>query len=147
MAGFAGALWAHFITSFSPYAFYLSAMFVFLAMLVIGGPNGVSGAVVGAVLVTVLREVLRSVENNVNTSKIFSQILPSGLVGFTEVVMAVLLIVILILRPGGIMGGREIAWPLWQPRKASGNGPESGSAGRQSRIRSPDHGGERAGDV
>ncbi len=116
MAGFAGALWAHFITSFSPYAFYLSAMFVFLAMLVIGGPNGVSGAVVGTVLVTVLREGLRSIENNVNMSKI----LPSGLVGFTEIVMAVLLIVILILRPSGIMGGRELGWPLaipWVKRK------------------------------
>ncbi len=106
MAGFAGALWAHFITSFSPYAFYLSAMFVFLAMLVIGGPQSVSGAVIGTVLVTVLREGLRSIENNVNMSRI----LPAGLVGFTEVVMACLLIVILILRPSGIMGGREIAW-------------------------------------
>jgi branched-chain amino acid transport system permease protein len=111
MAGFAGALWAHFITSFSPYAFYLSAMFVFLAMLVIGGPSGVSGAVVGTVLVTLLREGLRSIENNVNMSKI----LPSGLVGFTEIVMAVLLIVILILRPSGIMGGRELRWPLEIP--------------------------------
>jgi branched-chain amino acid transport system permease protein len=111
MAGFAGGLWAHFITSFSPYAFYLSAMFVFLAMLVIGGPNGISGAVVGTVLVTLLREGLRSIENNVNMSKI----LPSGLVGFTEIVMAVLLIVILILRPAGIMGGTELRWPLGLP--------------------------------
>jgi branched-chain amino acid transport system permease protein len=118
MAGFAGALWAHFITSFSPYAFYLSAMFVFLSMLVIGGPNGVSGAVVGTLLVTVLREGLRSVENNVNMWKI----LPSGLVGFTEIVLAVLLIVILILRPGGIMGGREIRWPLWRARTPGGKG-------------------------
>ena len=106
MAGFAGALWAHFITSFSPYSFYLAAMFVFLAMLVIGGPQSVSGAVIGTVLVTILREGLRSIENNVNMSRI----LPSGLVGFTEVVMACLLIVILILRPAGIMGGREISW-------------------------------------
>jgi ABC-type branched-subunit amino acid transport system permease subunit len=41
-----------------------------------------------------------------------SKILPSGLVGFTEIVMAVLLIVILILRPAGIMGGTELRWPL-----------------------------------
>ncbi len=106
MAGFAGALWAHFITSFSPYSFYLPAMFVFLAMLVIGGPQSVSGAVIGTVLVTILREGLRSIENNVNMSRI----LPSSLVGFTEVVMACLLIVILILRPSGIMGGRELVW-------------------------------------
>jgi branched-chain amino acid transport system permease protein len=122
MAGFAGALWAHFITSFSPYAFYLSAMFVFLVMLVIGGPNGISGAVVGTVLVTLLREGLRSIENNVNMSKI----LPSGLVGFTEIVMAILLIVILILRPAGIMGGRELRpsdlFRLWGKRPANGKG-------------------------
>ena len=54
-----------------------------------------------------LREGLRNIENNVN----MSGILPSGLVGFTEVVMAVLLVVILILRPSGIMGGRELRWP------------------------------------
>ncbi len=107
MAGFAGSLWAHFITSFSPYAFYLSAMFVFLSMLVIGGPNGISGAVVGTLLVTALREGLRSIENNVNMAGILS----NGLVGFTEIVMALLLIVILILRPSGIMGGREFRWP------------------------------------
>jgi branched-chain amino acid transport system permease protein len=121
MAGFAGALWAHFITSFSPYAFYLSAMFVFLSMLVIGGPNGISGAVVGTLLVTALREGLRSIENNVNTAKI----LPNGLVGFTEIVMALLLIAILILRPSGIMGGREFRW---RPRAKAG-APGAAKAG------------------
>ena len=121
MAGFAGALWAHFITSFSPYAFYLSAMFVFLSMLVIGGPMSISGAVIGTVLVTVLREGLRNIENNVN----MSGILPSGLVGFTEVVMAVLLVGILILRPSGIMGGRELRWPLRLSGRARSEGPRA----------------------
>lgn len=124
MAGFAGALWAHFITSFSPYSFYLSAMFVFLAMLVIGGPMSVSGAVIGTVLVTVLREGLRSIENNVN----MAHILPTNLVGFTEVVMAVLLVVILILRPSGIMGGRELRWPAGFLDRLRGRG--KASAGR-----------------
>ncbi|HTZ52472.1 MAG TPA: branched-chain amino acid ABC transporter permease [Spirochaetia bacterium] len=128
MAGFAGALWAHFITSFSPYAFYLSAMFVFLAMLVIGGPNGVSGAVVGTVLVTVLREGLRSIENNVN----MAHLLPAGLFGFTEIVLAALLIVILILRPGGIMGGTEIRWPPAGGKPGSTGGP--GGTGESPRV-------------
>jgi len=34
VAGMGGGLWAHFITSFSPYSFYLSETFVVLAMLV-----------------------------------------------------------------------------------------------------------------
>jgi branched-chain amino acid transport system permease protein len=105
-AGFAGGLWAHFITSFSPYAFYLTQTFNILAMLVVGGPGSVSGAVLGTVIVTFVYEGLRSIENAVNLS---SQ-MPLTLVGFTEVLMAIALVVILILRPGGIMGGKEIRW-------------------------------------
>jgi branched-chain amino acid transport system permease protein len=107
LAGFAGGLWAHFITSFSPYAFYLSETFSILAMLVVGGPSSVSGAVIGTVVVTFVHEGLRGIENNIN----IAQFLPNALVGFTEVSMAVGLILILILRPGGIMGSHEIRWP------------------------------------
>jgi branched-chain amino acid transport system permease protein len=106
IAGFGGALWAHFITSFSPSAFYLTETFVILAMLVVGGPNGVSGAVVGTVVVTAVREVLRGVENGVN----IAHLLPVALVGFTEVTLAIALILILIYRPQGILGGRELRW-------------------------------------
>jgi ABC-type branched-subunit amino acid transport system permease subunit len=49
-AGLAGGLFAHFITSFTPKAFFLSETFVVLAMLVIGGPATVTGAVLGTVL-------------------------------------------------------------------------------------------------
>lgn len=107
MAGIGGGLWAHFITSFSPKAFYLTETFVILAMLVVGGPGGVSGAVIGTVLVTAVREALRFVENAIN----ISQLMSNTLVGFTEVFLAIALILILILRPSGIMGGREIRWP------------------------------------
>ena len=58
IAGVGGGLWAHFITSFTPYSFYLTETFVVLAMLVIGGPYSVSGAVVGTLVVTAAREVL-----------------------------------------------------------------------------------------
>ncbi len=104
IAGFGGGLWAHFITSFSPYAFYLTETFSVLSMLVIGGTSSVSGAVVGAVVVTFLREALRGVENSVN----IAGLLPNNLVGFTEVTLSILLILILIYRPMGILGGKEI---------------------------------------
>ncbi len=102
-AGFAGGLWAHFITSFSPYAFYLTETFAILTMLVVGGPGGVSGAVIGTVAVTFVHEGLRQIENNVNLSG-------GNLVGFTEVFLATALVIILIWRPGGIMGGQEVRW-------------------------------------
>jgi branched-chain amino acid transport system permease protein len=111
MAGIGGGIWAHFITSFSPKAFYLTETFVILAMLVVGGPGGVSGAVVGTMIVTIVREGLRTIESAIN----IRQLLPSTLVGFVEVLLAIALIVILIFRPGGIMGGREIRWPKKQP--------------------------------
>lgn len=106
LAGLAGGLWAHFITSFSPKAFYLTETFVILTMLVVGGPSGVSGAVVGTVVITAVREGLRAIENWIN----ISQLSANTLVGFTEVFLAIILIVILILRPSGIMGGKEFRW-------------------------------------
>jgi branched-chain amino acid transport system permease protein len=116
IAGVGGGLWAHFITSFSPYAFYLTETFVVLAMLVIGGPYSVSGAVVGTVVVTFARELLRAIENYINILQVF----PEGFFGFTEVVLAIVLILILIYRPSGIMGSREVGWPQWRRRKDDG---------------------------
>jgi branched-chain amino acid transport system permease protein len=107
IAGVGGALWAHFITSFSPYSFYLTETFVVLAMLVIGGPYSVSGAVVGTLVVTAARELLRAIENYINILQVF----PEGFFGFTEVVLAVVLILILIFRPTGIVGSQEYRWP------------------------------------
>jgi len=123
IAGFAGGLWAHFITSFSPYAFYLAETFNILVMLVIGGPGGVSGAVIGTVVVTLVREGLRASVNGVN----IAQVLPNALVWFTEVFLAIGLILILILRPGGIMGGRELRWPrkLKRPAPVTDELPET----------------------
>ena len=112
IAGVGGGLWAHFITSFTPYSFYLTETFVILAMLVIGGPYSVSGAVVGTLVVTAVREILRGIENYVNILNIF----PQGFFGFTEVVLAIVLILILVYRPAGIMGSRELTWPRKQPK-------------------------------
>ena len=112
VAGMGGGLWAHFITSFSPYSFYLTETFVVLAMLVIGGPYSVSGAVIGTVVVTAAREILRAIENYVNILQIF----PQGFFGFTEVVLSIVLILILINRPTGILGSRELRWPQKRPK-------------------------------
>ena len=111
IAGVGGGLWAHFITSFTPYSFYLTETFVILAMLVIGGPYSVSGAVVGTLVVTAAREVLRGIENYVNILNLF----PQGFFGFTEVVLAIVLILILVYRPTGILGSRELTWSRKQP--------------------------------
>jgi branched-chain amino acid transport system permease protein len=107
VTGVAGALWAHFITSFSPLAFYLTYTFLIVAMLIIGGMESVSGAVVGTLAVTAIFEGVRGIENHIN----ISGALPFTVSGLTEVCLATAMIVLLILRPAGIMGGREIRLP------------------------------------
>lgn len=104
IAAFAGGLWAHFVTTFSPRAFYLTETFVALTMLIVGGPRTVSGAVIGAVLVTALFQGLRTIENQLNLQRV----LDFQVVGLTEIVLAVVLIVGLALRPGGLIEEREI---------------------------------------
>jgi branched-chain amino acid transport system permease protein len=120
LSGVGGALWAHFIQQFSPAQFYLSETFLIVAMLVIGGSASVSGAVVGAVAVAMTSEQMRQFENWWNLERQngtrVGDILPFQLVGFTEIVIALAMILVLILRPSGIMGGRELVWP----RKRSG---------------------------
>lgn len=103
-AGIGGALWGHFITSFSPRAFYLKETFVILGMLVIGGANTVTGAVIGAFIVTAAFETLRAFEGALNRAQIFSE----QVVGLTEVALAMAMIAVLSLRPGGLFSTREI---------------------------------------
>jgi branched-chain amino acid transport system permease protein len=104
LAGIAGGVWGHFITSFSPKAFYLKETFVILAMLVIGGPGTVTGAVIGAFVVTIVFEGLRAIEAALNEAGLFSE----QVIGLTEIVLAVAMIVVLVLRPGGLFPSREI---------------------------------------
>ncbi len=112
IAGVAGGLWAHYITSFSPStSFYVTEIFVLLTMLVIGGEGSISGAFVGTAIITVLRELLRQVESLINNSGVSLDVY-----GLTQVSMAILMIVILIWRPTGIIGGQELRWPLFKKK-------------------------------
>ena len=93
----AGSLYAHFITSFSPTAFYFDLTFKVITMLVVGGMGSVSGSILGTVLVVGLAEVLRRIED------------PSQLYGMGGIVLAILFILIIIYRREGLLGQREIA--------------------------------------
>lgn len=116
MTGLAGGLWAHFITIFSPIAFYLVQTFLIVTMLIVGGMGSVSGAVIGTVSITAIFEGLRAIENAVN----MSNLLPGTLAGFTEVLLAAAMIILLIRRPAGVTGGQEIRLPRrWTRREAA----------------------------
>jgi branched-chain amino acid transport system permease protein len=110
----AGSLWAHFIMSFSPKSFYFSQAFSIITMMVVGGSGSVSGSVIGATTITLLSELLRNAERGVDLG--FIKIPP--VYGASQIIMAVMFILVIIFRPGGIMGGKEISFRhLWPGRK------------------------------
>lgn len=92
----AGSLYAHFITSFSPTVFYFDLTFRVITMLVIGGMGSVSGSVLGAILIVGLGEVLRRFED------------VTLLYGLSGIVLALIFIVVIIVRPAGLLGQREV---------------------------------------
>ncbi|RME50989.1 MAG: branched-chain amino acid ABC transporter permease [Caldilineae bacterium] len=104
LTGIAGALWGHYILSFSPNAFYFSETFSVITMLVVGGMGSISGSVLGAILVVVLSEILRNLEGGFALGPLQ---LPA-MYGMSQILMAVLFIGILIFRREGLLGHREI---------------------------------------
>jgi branched-chain amino acid transport system permease protein len=104
----AGALYAHFITSFSPTVFYFDLTFRVITMLVIGGMGSVSGSIVGAVAITALAEALRRIEDT------------TLLYGLSQIILAVIFLAIIIFRREGLLGQREVSLDrrlAWRPPK------------------------------
>lgn len=105
VAGLAGGLEVHLLP-LSYRDVYLDLTFVTLAMLVIGGASSLWGAVVGALAISALDSFLASAESGVSIFSATTLNLPSG----TRVIVeGVLMALILILRPGGLTGGREFS--------------------------------------
>lgn len=113
IAGIGGALWGHFITSFAPKAFYLKETFLIITMLVIGGANTVTGAVAGTIPVTFAYEGLRGTEGALNATALGA----GQVVGLTEIVLALAMIAVMIVKPGGLFPNREIGHILTRARR------------------------------
>jgi len=113
MFGVAGALYAHALGSISAEDFYLPVTFITLAMLVVGGQLSLAGAVAGTLLLSVVSFVLTQWQNDNAVMGIAIQI-PAGV---EDLVIAVVLIAVLLLRPNGITNGREIPLPTFVRRR------------------------------
>jgi len=105
LAGLAGGLYVHFLP-INVDTVYLDLTFITLAMLVIGGATSLWGAVVGALAVSALDSVLANAENGLD--------LVGGTVevpaGTRIVVVSALMALVLVLRPSGLTGGRELSF-------------------------------------
>ena len=102
----AGSLYAHYLTSFSPNAFYFDLAFRVITMLVVGGMGSISGSVAATGLIYILDELLRNFQDRIL------------LYGLDQLVLAVIFLVIIIFRPAGLFGQREIvaASPIRQEK-------------------------------
>lgn len=105
VCGVAGALYAGFLTSFNVSSFFLSATFAFIVMIVLGGYLSTSGAVIGALAVSALQEILRRLQDGQFTG---GSALPAGL---ADLILAAVLLLVLVKRPLGLMGVRELELP------------------------------------
>jgi branched-chain amino acid transport system permease protein len=116
LVGMGGFFFAGLQGTFSPDAFFLIITFNTIAMLVIGGMNSLSGAVIGTVLISALLEGLYRLEDGFSVSGLHVKEHP----GLSGLGLAIVMIGILIFRPDGITRGREV-FPtrdfVWWPKR------------------------------
>lgn len=94
-AGVSGGLWVHLVTLISPNSFTFLMSFQLVVMVVLGGTGSITGAVIVAVLLTFMTELLRPLEEAAN------------LLGASQIIVAVVVLLVLIFRPTGLFGTAE----------------------------------------
>ena len=87
-------------------------------MLVVGGINSLSGAVLGVVVITFIIETLRQAEKGVEIGQV-EYSLPSGV---QEIALGIIMLLILIFRSGGLTMNREVYWPFRSKTGSGGTG-------------------------
>ncbi|PTX98750.1 branched-chain amino acid ABC transporter permease [Spartobacteria bacterium LR76] len=93
-AGVAGALFAHLLVFATPATFGIFTSTEILVMVYLGGIGSLAGSIIGAVVYTLLSNWL----------------LPLGT--WRMVIMPLILVLLMLFRPKGIMGFRELPWFL-----------------------------------
>ena len=91
LAGVAGGLYAHYIGILVPSTFGFTKSIEILVMVVLGGMGSITGSVIAATVLTLLPELLRSFDD------------------YRMVAYSLLLILVMIFRPSGLMGRRELS--------------------------------------
>ena len=106
LAGVAGGLFAHYSPAYlNPSMFTFIRSFEVVAMVVLGGLGSVSGSILAAIILTFLPEGLRGVK----------EYMPGGR-DPRMVIYSLMLIVLMLTRPQGLLGRREL-WDILARRK------------------------------
>jgi branched-chain amino acid transport system permease protein len=102
-AGIAGGLFAHMQAGIRPEDFKFEKSIDMVVMIIVGGLGSISGAAIGGIFVAVSLELMRDLQQ------------------YRLVLYALLLIVIMLLRPQGLLGTRELSLS-WLRRRFSRTG-------------------------
>jgi branched-chain amino acid transport system permease protein len=108
LTGVAGSLLAHQIGTVAPSGFYFATTFTVIIMVVLGGMGSISGAVVGAIIMTLTPELLRPIEDGFA----LGPITVGAAYGLSNIILAVGFILVMIFRPQGLFGERELGLAL-----------------------------------
>jgi branched-chain amino acid transport system permease protein len=108
LCGFAGGLLVHELGTITTEDVYLNLTFLTLAMLVVGGTGSLFGAVLGALLISGLDSFLKTAESGVHVLGFEIHDVPDGT---HLVVLGAVMALVLVVRPSGITGGRELRLP------------------------------------
>lgn len=95
-AGLAGGLFAHYQGNLAPEKFDYNYSIDIMVMVVFGGMGSITGSIIAAIILTLLPEVLRGLDN------------------YRMLIYAVMLIVLMIFRPEGMFGRKELTYSLLQ---------------------------------
>lgn len=96
-AGLAGSLYAHYVAFIDPGSFTTLQLIPVLCMVIIGGLASLRGTILAAIILVLLPEMLR-----------FVGLPPSILGPLRQILYAVILLFILLIRPRGLLGKIEL---------------------------------------
>ena len=117
-AGMAGSLYAHSQASIQPTAASFIESIQIVVIVVLGGSGSITGSVVAAIVLTLLPEIPRSLAPVLGSAipgmKNFGTLVEQ----YRMVLYALLLIVLMLTRPQGLLGGKELSFQ-WLRRRRS----------------------------
>ncbi len=108
-AGLAGGLHGHFLQLLHPASYDFMKSIDYLVMVVVGGMGSLTGSVVAAVFLTVFNEILRR------------------FLELRMLIYAICLIIIMLTRPQGLLGGKEFSLGIFKHLVLSKGRSEAGS--------------------
>ncbi len=109
MAAVAGALYGHMLGAFTPKDFYFDLAVGYVAMLIVGGMGTVTGAVGGVAAIMALQEGLQRLEGGFA----LGPLTVPPVFGLPLVGASLAILLILLFRPQGLFGRRELTLPAW----------------------------------